>query len=399
MDTQSTSVSTRRGTPGLDIFKIAGQSISGFLPSFKTGNASQVRQPFTSQLEERLAMYLEYHPHVREYQRGDVSEEFAHARHLHTPLEIPYRIAYLYEGKPHDYLPDFVGTLSDGGLLIAEAGREEIKRQGQAVARADAARRVAQLSHGVYWLGTDQNLSLRRHYNWQYLHARRQPFTTYSDIATALLRAWSWGEISSVNALVKRFGSHWSDQEVEAAVWKLVAEAAASGHLLVDLSEVELSRSTELALLDPVAPPILPDPLPEALEPADVSSPPPSQDLEISDLPIQSQEIVPGATFDASTLSNPEHRARFHRNLAAVTARLSGESRRQVAQKYGMHPFTLARLERAAIRTNRLCTSCDLPPRPRTPPCIRGPVAKNLHPSHPSYHYGGLRGCQASAAG
>lgn len=290
-------------------------------------------------------MYLEYHPHVREYQRGDVSEDFARARHLHTPLGTPYQIAYLYEGKPHDYLPDFVGTLCDGGLLIAEAGREEIKRQGQAVAKAEAARRVAQLNHGVYLIGTDSNLSLRRHYNWQYLHVRRQSFATYSAIAAALLRAWSWGETSSVNELVKRFGRNFSDQEVEAAVWKLVAEAAALGHLLVDLSEVELSRSTELALLDPEAPPILPDPLPEALEPHDVSNPPPPQDLEISDLPIQSQEIVPGATFDASTLSNPEHRARFHRNLAAVTARLSGEPRRQVAQKYGMHPFTLARLE------------------------------------------------------
>src|SRR2546425_1072681 len=71
METQSPGVSTRRGTPGLDIFKLAGRSISGFLPSFKTGDSRRIRQPFTSQLEERLATYLEYHPHVRSYQRGD----------------------------------------------------------------------------------------------------------------------------------------------------------------------------------------------------------------------------------------------------------------------------------------------------------------------------------------
>jgi hypothetical protein len=59
METQSPHVSTRRGTPGLDIFKIAGQSISGFFPSFKTGDPRRVRQPFTTQLEERLAIYLE----------------------------------------------------------------------------------------------------------------------------------------------------------------------------------------------------------------------------------------------------------------------------------------------------------------------------------------------------
>ena len=59
MQTQRSSPSARPGTPGLDIFKIAGQSISGFLPSWKTGDHRQIRQPFTTQLEERLALYLE----------------------------------------------------------------------------------------------------------------------------------------------------------------------------------------------------------------------------------------------------------------------------------------------------------------------------------------------------
>ena len=48
---------------GIDLFKIAGRSISGWVPSFKTGVASHVRQPFCSQLEERLLLWLEYHPH------------------------------------------------------------------------------------------------------------------------------------------------------------------------------------------------------------------------------------------------------------------------------------------------------------------------------------------------
>jgi len=37
---------------GIDLFKIAGRSISGWIPSLKTGAA--VRQPFCSQIEERL---------------------------------------------------------------------------------------------------------------------------------------------------------------------------------------------------------------------------------------------------------------------------------------------------------------------------------------------------------
>jgi len=44
---------------GIDLFKIAGRSISGWIPSFKMGAVSPLRQPFCSQLEERLLMWLE----------------------------------------------------------------------------------------------------------------------------------------------------------------------------------------------------------------------------------------------------------------------------------------------------------------------------------------------------
>ena len=137
MDTQSSSPVTRPGTPGLDIFKIAGQSVSGYLPGLKGGDRRPVRQPYTSLLELRLALYLEYHPHVRTFQRGDASPAFAEAHRLSVPLGTPYRISYVYEGKTHDYLPDFVGTLCDGGLLIAEAGRASEKSQGRPIRPAD----------------------------------------------------------------------------------------------------------------------------------------------------------------------------------------------------------------------------------------------------------------------
>jgi hypothetical protein len=342
MGTQPARGPGRRGTPGLDLFKIAGESISGFLPSFKTGDPHHVRQPFTSHLEERLALYLEYHPHVRVYQRGDASEAFAHARRLHTPLGTPYRIAYLYEGQAHEYLPDFVGTLCDGGLLIAEAGRASKKSQDQAVAKAVAAQRLAQLNGGVYWIGTEETLVLRRHYNLLYLHARRQVFPTYGEIAATLVAEWPWGENRSVQELARRFGQRWSDHEVEAAVWKLVGDAAAEGRLLVDLTEVELSLSTDLALLDPGLPPILPDPLPSRLGGEDGTSLVPGDRAD--ERPRIVPERIPDHTFDASTIPDAAVRARFHRNLAAVEAVLAGHPRRQVAQAAGMHPSNLARL-------------------------------------------------------
>ena len=44
------------GVRGIDLFKIAGESISGWIPSFKTGDIRPTRQPFCSQMEEQLLM-------------------------------------------------------------------------------------------------------------------------------------------------------------------------------------------------------------------------------------------------------------------------------------------------------------------------------------------------------
>src|SRR5260370_8162664 len=104
---------------GIDLFKIAGRSISGWVPSYKTGTV--IRQPFCSQLEERLLLWLEYYPLVKSYARGDIGPEFATKYRLPIPQHAPFAIGYTFENKPHHYLPDVVGTLSDGTPFIAEA--------------------------------------------------------------------------------------------------------------------------------------------------------------------------------------------------------------------------------------------------------------------------------------
>ncbi len=62
---------------GIDLFKIAGRSISGRILSFKTGSAKSIRQPFCSQLEERILLWLEDNPQVVSYARGDIGPTFA----------------------------------------------------------------------------------------------------------------------------------------------------------------------------------------------------------------------------------------------------------------------------------------------------------------------------------
>jgi hypothetical protein len=156
--------------------------------------------------------------------------------------------------------------------------------------------------------------------------------------------------MSTVHELVQRFGSRWSEAEVEAAVWKLVADAAAQGRLLVDLSFVELSREIPLALLEPDSPPILPDPLPSSLEEVAFDSPSPERADE-ADVVLDPRVGIPGPTFDASVLPTTEEQILFNRNLAAVTAVLAGMGVSKVARAYEMGKSTLSRLVR---RTKQL---------------------------------------------
>src|SRR5262249_28511427 len=142
---------------GIDLFKIAGRSIAGWIPSLTTGTA--VRQPFCSQLEERLLLWLEYHPPVQSYTRGDIGQTFSTAYRLPLPKHAPFAIGDAFEDHPHDYLPDVVGTLTNGTLFIAEAGMEDDKRSDRNLAKAEAARRLARLQRGVFWIGTERRLS------------------------------------------------------------------------------------------------------------------------------------------------------------------------------------------------------------------------------------------------
>jgi hypothetical protein len=146
---------------GIDLFNIAGRSISGCIPSLKTGTASHVRQPFCSQLEERLLLWLEYNPHVACYARGDIGPQFATTRRLPNPKNAPFAIGYTFESNPHHYLPDVVGTLTNGKLFIAEAGMEDDKRGDRNLTKAEAARRLVCLQQGVFWIGTERTLSPR----------------------------------------------------------------------------------------------------------------------------------------------------------------------------------------------------------------------------------------------
>ncbi len=324
------------GVRGIDLFKIAGESISGWIPSWKTAESRPSRQPFCSQMEEQLLLYLEYHPQVAWYGRGDISSTFASTYKIPTPLPTPFTINYLFEGKAHVYLPDAIGQLLDGRLLIAEAGLEQDKRRERNRAKAEAARQVAEQQVGVYWIGTEATLSTTRHANLVFLHARRQAFPTWPQLEEALQVIWPWGEAACVQELIERLGERWPQAEREAAIWKRCAESAARGHLLVDLASVPLTRLTPLMCLSPDALPILPDPLPSELTESRTVSP-----QEVEEEGDQRASLL--STFDDSTLEGPV-RERFLRNLRAVEAVLAGSSIVDVARETQIARSTLSRL-------------------------------------------------------
>src|SRR6266496_1186414 len=321
---------------GIDLFKIAGRSIAGWIPSFKTGATSHVRQPFCSQLEERLLLWLEYHPQVACYARGDIGPQFATTYRLPTPKDAPFAIGYTFEGQPHHYLPDVVGTLTNGKLFIAEAGMEDDKRGDRNLAKAEAARRLAHIQQGVFWIGTERTLTQQRHYNLVFLHARRKTFPAFAEIACALQEIWPWGEMAEVAEVASRLEHTFPATLVEAAIWKVVADSAAQGHLLVDLEQFTLSRTLPLALLPPGAPPLVPSPLPDTLEPLPVAS-------RVATVSGDPSRPIPGSTFDASTLPEKQ-REQFHRNLRAVEQVLAGAPQTQVAKDAGIPRSTLSRL-------------------------------------------------------
>ena len=343
---------SQSGIRGIDLFKIAGESISGWIPSWKMGGQKPTRQPFCSLMEERLLMYLEYHPQVVWYGRGDISSTFASTYHVPTPRAVPFSIDYLFDGNAHVYLPDAIGQLQDGSLLIAEAGMEQEKRRARNQAKAEAARKVALAQGGVYWIGTEASLLPQRHANLVFLHARRQPFPSFQELAEALQVVWPSGEAACVQEIVARLGERWSPAEKEAAVWKTCADAAAGGHLLVDLAQIQLTRLTPLICLAPDFSPILPDPLPSVLESSDgpALSLAPPVDFEEE----QAEKPTDGlSTFDDSLLDEKQ-REHFLRNLRAVEAVLNGTTLHEAATTAGMGRSTLSRLVHRTVEFGQL---------------------------------------------
>ncbi len=162
-------------------------------------------------------------------------------------------------------------------------------------------------------------------------------FPVYAEIAASVQEIWPWVEVATVEEVSSCLTGRWPVSLVEAAIWKIVADAAAVGHLLVDLSQHTLDRQLPLALLPPDAAALLLPPLPDTLLPEPETREPA--------VPSDSGTSILGPTFDPSRL--PEAlREHFYRNWRAVEQVLAGATQTRVAEESGISRLTLSHLVR-----------------------------------------------------
>ena len=100
---------------GIDVSRTSGASVNVWLRSYKADG----RNPYIlcgTLADERLALYLEYHPDIAYYQRADVKESFLRDNRLVARIPVPFVMPYEYEGGSHDYYVDFVALLTSGHM-------------------------------------------------------------------------------------------------------------------------------------------------------------------------------------------------------------------------------------------------------------------------------------------
>ena len=329
----------RRAEPGIDVLRTNGAAVQSWFQTFKGDGAGSL-VPSATVAEERLALYLEYHPDIAYYQRADVKQSFLDANGMSARMPVPVTVPYQFEGGEHTYYPDFAALTVDGRLVLAEAGLASQKALPQARAKAAAATAFVAGEGGEFWLGTDASITDRRFTNLQLLHAHRGPFEADPALIEALERGWLAARLS-IRQVVDSLGPAYSAELTEAAAWRFVAESCAAGRLLFDLDEFDLSRDTSLRLAPSSGPVVLPPPLPSEL----------AEDGQGQAWARDPGPLLPDVqVVDADAIPGEERRARFLENLAIWNAVEKPATVAAVAREFGRPESTVRDIVRRARR-------------------------------------------------
>lgn len=307
----------------LDIFKMANRSIKGWFPTTKDRNNNLI--PFVSTLEEDFLYYAEYNPMIISMERADIDEGFANKHKLSKTSIIPIVIPYTWEEKTHNYFPDFLVTLANGGNIIVEVGRYEEKMVGVAIAKAIAAIDMCKNRGWCYWLITDQNIMTKtKKNNLIFLKSFDKPMYKNLEIQNRVLEILEGNCYSlCIEEVINQLSEKYPKKEIEMAIYELINAAAKEGRLLFDYDIICISHKTIVEFIDYSKPAIIPE---------DIHLP---YEMIFNEIITDSKSVVDNEEIKNETINNfidteslsDEDKELFFKRRAAVLEAISSDRR------------------------------------------------------------------------
>ena len=182
---------------GIDLFKIAGQLHFGVDSQLQNRTASHVRQPFCSQLEEQLLLSWNIIPRWPGTLVAILAPPLLPPTDSPPPSTRRSPLATRLRASPMTTCPMPLGSFTNGRLFIAEAGMEDDKRGDRNLAKAEAARSLARIQRGVFWIGTEATLTKTAPRQSGLFTCPTQTFPAFPRSCGVAGRL-AWGEVACV---------------------------------------------------------------------------------------------------------------------------------------------------------------------------------------------------------
>lgn len=323
----------RSGQPGPTGFHPLRQGKdrrSYVVPIGRKGVGGSIGLFATSTAEFIAALIALLHHTILEIGRGDVSDAAADSLHITGPFGHRVQIRYVFEGKTHWYLPDYVARTADGRPIVIEAGIGARKGTPQELAKLAAAKAWAEAQGGELWVIAADLVPPRWVRGALSLYLSRLGYQGDAVLLAAVRAAWD-AEPLSLADLCRRFGDHGREQVV-AAARKAAGDLLEEGRLDVELARTVITFTTKIGARqegDRVEPPgIVRDlsVLAAMAEAADPSSLP--EDTDPADRP----------DIDADTIIDPGMRSEFLARRSAMADILGGMPAAAAARRHDLEP-------------------------------------------------------------
>jgi Mu transposase, C-terminal len=293
----------------------------------------------TSVAEFVAALIALLHPRIATIGRGDMSDAAARNRGATGPFGHRAPIRYVWEGKAHWYLPDYVAATADGRPIVIEAGIGAKKGEPRELAKLEAARAWAASQNGELWVIAAELVPGRWVRGALALYLARLDYRGPAAILGRIRGIWA-RESASIEALVERLADAADAETVRAAALKVAGDLLAEGRLELDLTTTVLTFATRLRARDALRPP---------LEPPGII-----RDLERLAALAERAAAAPADTapadrpdIDPDTIEDPVQRDEFLRRRAAMVDVLGGDAAAAAARRHGLDPRRVQQLVKA----------------------------------------------------